>query len=340
MILDSSTTITRSDFELSTGAVLPELTLAYETYGTLNANGTNAILLCHGYTNHPHAAGDALGWADKLLGAGKAIDTNTYFVVCANMLGSAYGSSGPASTDPGTGKPYGPDFPKFTTLDMISAQKVLIDSLGIEQLKAVIGYSYGGHLTFLWGPTYPDRMRALVPIAGVIERETSISDVERIRNQFAGCAGWNGGHFYGNEDLPGGVHEKMASVRIETLKKYGLGTYLADTVDDAAMRDKIIHQSANAWAQQFDANSLAMLYEAGIGSKADARQIKAPVLNVLANSDSVVDCAVGQPTVDLLTSYGGDATFHEIDTRYGHSGPMLDAALWADTLSGFLDRTP
>ncbi len=340
MILETSTTFTQPDFELSTGAVLPTLDLAYETYGTLDANGDNAILMCHGYTNNPHAGGDAMGWAANLLGPGKAIDTEKYFVVCSNMLGSAYGSSGPASINPATNKPYGPDFPKYTTLDMIAAQKLLIDSLGVAQLKAVMGYSYGGHLTYLWGATYPDRMRALVPIAGVIERKTTPEDIARIRGRFVDCAGWNDGHYYGNEDLPGGVREKMIAVRIETLKNYGLGDYLKATIDDPAKRDRIIHDRAKTWAHQFDANSLSILYEAGVGSKADAANIKAPLLNALANSDSVVDVKLGQPTVDLLKSHGVDATFHEIDTPYGHTGPMLDAHVWADALRTFLDRTP
>ncbi len=332
--------MTFPEFALSTGEALPELTLAYETYGTLASDGNNAILVCHGYTNHPHAAGDATGWAFNLIGPGKAVDTDKYFVVCSNMIGSAYGSSGPNSTNPATGKPYGPDFPKYTTKDMIAAQHALIDALGIGQLKAVMGYSYGGHLTFLWGATYPDRMRALVPIAGVIERKTTTEDIARIRARFENCPGWNNGHYYGNEDLPGGVRKKMVEARVETLGKYGLGDYLAATVDEPAKRQQIIKNRAESWSHEFDVNSLWVLYEAGIGSTADASRIKAPLLNVLASSDSVVDVKLGPPTVDLLKSQGVDATFVEIDTPYGHTGPMLDAAKWAHELAAFLDRTP
>lgn len=340
MILATSKTFTHPAFELTSGAVLPELTLAYETWGTLNADASNAILMCHGYTNHPHAGGDADGWAHNLLGPGKAIDTDKYFVVCSNMIGSAFGSSGPASINPGTGKPYGPDFPAYSTVDMIRAQHLLIDSLGCGQLKAVIGYSYGGHLTFLWGAHYPERMRALVPIAGVIERKTTKQDTDRIRAQFEDCRGWNGGHYYGNEDEPGGVREKMIETRIGTLTRYGLGDYLKHNGEAPDAIARIIGANAEKWSHQFDANSLYKLYEAGIGSKAEASRIKAPMLNVLANSDSVVDVKLGQPTVKLLKSQGVDATFHEIDTPYGHTGPMLDAHKWADTLKAFLDKTP
>ena len=137
MLLASSKTYETSDFQLSTGAHLPTLTVAYETWGELAADGNNAILLCHGYTNHPHAAGEG-GWFAPLVGPGKAIDTNKYFVVCSNMLGSAYGTTGPASTNPETGRPYGPDFPKYTTADMVAAQKLLIDHLEKSVQKAAL----------------------------------------------------------------------------------------------------------------------------------------------------------------------------------------------------------
>ena len=114
MLLSTSETFTRYNVALSSGAELAELTLAYETFGTLNAEGSNAILLCHGYTSHPHA-GDDGGWFKNLMGPGKAVDTDNTFVVCSNMLGSAFGSTGPASINPAIGVPYGPDFPLYST---------------------------------------------------------------------------------------------------------------------------------------------------------------------------------------------------------------------------------
>lgn len=341
MLLPTSQTFTSTDFQLSTGESLPELVVAYETWGTLAPDGNNAILLCHGYTNHPHAGGDADGWFFNLMGPGKAVDTDRYFVVCSNMLGSAYGTSGPPSNNPATGRPYGPDFPAYTTGDMVAAQQRLVDHLGINQLKAVMGYSYGGHLTFLWGATHPDRMRALVPIAGVIERKTTREEVDAIRAQFEDCPGWNGGHYYGREK-ESGVYDRLVSARMERLRLYGVGRHLEDTTADPAERDRIIRDRAEEWAGQFDANSLSALYRAGIGSSAisDAGNMNAPLLNVLSRTDSVVDVALGQPTVDLLRGHGVDARFLEIDTPYGHAGPMIDAHKWADDLKSFLDETP
>lgn len=337
MLLPTSQTFTTENFKLTSGATLPELTVAYETWGTLSENGDNAILLCHGYTNHPHAGGDENGWFHNLMGPGKPIDTDKFFVVCSNMLGSAYGTSGPASINPETGQPYGPDFPAYSTRDMVEVQKTLIDALGIGHLRAVMGYSYGGHLTYLWGALHPTRMNCLVPIAGVLERKTTAADIARIRARFEECPGWNGGHYYANEP-EGGVFDKMVEARMETLTKYGQGTYLAAQGHDLNAASAIIRQRAEEWAKQFDANSLAILYEAGIGSTADASAIKAPLLNALARTDSVVDVALGQPTVDLLKQNGVDAHFLEIDTEYGHAGPMLDAHLWADDLRAFINK--
>lgn len=339
MRLPTSQLLNSTDFHLSSGEVLPELDIAYETWGTLVPSGDNAILLCHGYTNHPHAGGDASGWFHNLMGPGKAVDTDRYFVVCSNMLGSSFGTSGPQSTNPATGRPYGPDFPKYTTADMVAVQHLLLEKLGVGQLKAVMGYSYGGHLTFLWGATHPDRMRALVPIAGVIRRETTPEQVAAIRAEYADCPGWNGGHYHGHAQ-ESGVYEALVAARTARMRLYGVGRHLEDTVADPAEREQILKARAEAWAKDFDANSLSILYEAGIGSAADPARIKAPLLNVLANTDSVVDVKLGQPTVDTLRAHGVDARFIEIDTPYGHAGPMVDAHKWEADLRAFLDSTP
>ena len=184
-------------------------------------------------------------------------------------------------------------------------------------------------------------MRALVPIAAVIERKTTQAQVSAIRDQFAHCPGWNGGHYYGQK-TDSCIHEAMVEARMARLRMYGIGRHLEDTVDDPSVRHQILRQRAETWAGQFDANALSVLYEAGIGSSAIpiAGHIKAPLLNVLSRTDSVVDVSLGQPTVDLLRDKGVDARFLEIDTEYGHSGPIIDADKWADDLRGFLDMTP
>ena len=147
--------VTLENFRLESGSLLPQVTLAYEMYGALAPDGRNAILITHGYTNSQHAAGryapsDATpGWWDRLIGPGKAIDTRRFFVVSSNMLGSSYGSTGPASLNPATGKPYGPAFPDITLRDIVTAQHALLTRLGVTHLIAVMGPSYGGLQVFL-----------------------------------------------------------------------------------------------------------------------------------------------------------------------------------------------
>src|SRR5437588_1784743 len=165
-----SRTFTVPAFKLESGQVLPELTLAYETYGRLAPDGRNAILVTHGFTSSHHAAGKytvtdpTAGWWDGLIGPGKAIDTDRYFVVSSNMLGSSYGTTAPRSADPATGKPYGPDFPVVTLRDIVTAQKALLDSLGVRHLVAVAGPSFGGYQTFQWAVTFPEHMSGIVPV--------------------------------------------------------------------------------------------------------------------------------------------------------------------------------
>ena len=132
------------------------------------------------------------GWWENLIGPGRAIDTDRYFVVTPNMLGSAYGTTGPQSINPDTGKPYGPAFPEITTRDMIEAHCRLLAELGAKELAAVVGYSYGGYLTFQWGVTYPERMRSLVAVATGITGRGDESTVHELERHFEAAAGWNG----------------------------------------------------------------------------------------------------------------------------------------------------
>src|SRR5438552_9199864 len=159
-----SRTFTVSSFKLESGQVLAELTLAYESYGRLAADGRNAILITHGFTSNHHAAGTytatdlQAGWWDGLIGHGKTIDTNRYFVVSSNMLGSSYGSTAPRSVNPSTGKPYGPNFPDITLRDIIGAQKIMLDGLGVRHLVAVAGPSDGGYPSSPLAVTSPPLM--------------------------------------------------------------------------------------------------------------------------------------------------------------------------------------
>ncbi|MGB5267591.1 MAG: alpha/beta fold hydrolase, partial [Polyangiales bacterium] len=163
------TAVFPAPMKLHHGGVLPSVEVAYETYGTLNADGSNAVLICHAITGDSHLARhdeeDDPGWWEGLVGPGKAVDTDRLFVICSNVLGGCRGTTGPGTINPVTGIPFGSDFPLVTVEDMVDVQKRLIDLLGIKRLRAVIGGSLGGHQTPCWATRYPDCVQTAIPIA-------------------------------------------------------------------------------------------------------------------------------------------------------------------------------
>ena len=238
------------NFSLQSGEVLPELKLVYETYGTLAPDRHNAILVTHGYTSSQHAAGlDANGepgWWDGLIGPGKAIDTDKYFVVSSNMLGSSYGSTAPASINPKTGKPYGPDFPDYSLADIVTAQRAMLDAIGVTHLVAVAGLSFGGYQAFQWGVTFPDAMRGIVAVVTAPGATDGARMVADLRARFAEAPGWNGGHHYGNAEMIA----FMTELRVATLKRYGIEAQLAPSFPDPAKRVAMIPGSADTHVHQ------------------------------------------------------------------------------------------
>jgi homoserine O-acetyltransferase/O-succinyltransferase len=156
------------DFRLESGAAMPAVTIAYRTLGVLTPNRDNAVLITHGNTSGPQMidpdGSTAEGSWKDLVGPGKAVDTNRFFAICPNMLGSSYGSTNAASIDPATGKPYGPRFPDITVGDIVATQRELIDHFGIEKLVAIVGPSYGGFQAFQWAVNYPDRVKGIAAV--------------------------------------------------------------------------------------------------------------------------------------------------------------------------------
>ena len=332
------TFVTR-DFKLESGAVLPELTLAYETYGTLAPDGRNAVLLTHGYTSSQHMAGrygenGAEGSWDGLVGPGKAIDTDRLFVVSSNMLGSSYGSTNPAFTNPATGKPYGPDFPDITLVDIVRAQKALLDGLGVKHLVAVAGPSFGGYQTFQWGVTYPDFMDGLVAVVSAPKGSGGEAAVKSLVDFLAKDPNWNGGRYYDK----GGVTAILTDMRVATLKRYGIDAQLADTFPDRAAREAEIVRRAESWSKVFDANSLIVLRKASVrfDAEKDMPKIRAKVLYVLSRTDKVFPPSIAPDVMARLKAASVDADYFEIDSEFGHSASGLDAAKWAPRLKTFM----
>ncbi len=187
--------------KLELGGELAQVALAFETYGELNARGDNAILICHALTGSGHAAGrtdreEVPGWWDPLIGPGKAIDTRRYFVISSNVLGGCYGSTGPSSLDPETGRPYALDFPRYTVRDMVEAQRRLVDRLGVRSLAAVVGGSMGGMQVLEWAAMVPERVRAIAPIAiGPRHSAWAIGLNEVARRAITSDPDWQGGGY-------------------------------------------------------------------------------------------------------------------------------------------------
>jgi homoserine O-acetyltransferase len=249
---------TFTDFRLQNGDVLPQVTIAYATRGRLAPDGRNAVLVTHGYTSGQRMiesdAGSSEGAWSTLVGPAAPIDTDSCFVVCSNMLGSSYGSTNAASSDPRAGRPYGSRFPHITLTDIVTAQHRLLEHLGVRHLRAVVGPSYGGFQAFQWAVTYPNAMDGVVPVVSS-PRAPSRDRVATLLARFARDPNWNGGDYYGT----GGMNATMLALRIETLKGYGVERGLAERFPDQAAREAEITRLASAWANEFDANSLLIL---------------------------------------------------------------------------------
>ena len=273
---------------LQEGAVLPDVRIAYETYGTLNADRSNAILLFHALSGSQHAAGFResvegvgdrwtdeckTGWWDGFIGPGRALNTDRFFVICANYLGGCYGTTGPSSMNPETGQPYGSSFPRVTITDMVDCQVQLLDHLGIDQLHAAVGASIGGFLSAAFAVRYPGRARLVVPIGSSFE----VSILQRIHNfeqinAIANDPHFNGGDYYGGPCPDSGLSlarmiahktylslhaiEERASREIKQPDEGLAGYKLQRSVESY-----LFHQG-NKFVSRFDANTYLRIVEA------------------------------------------------------------------------------
>lgn len=330
---------TIENFPLNCGETLTRARIAYVTRGTLAPNGRNAILVTHGYTSGhrmivPGGASSEGAWS-TLVGPGAPIDTDKYFVVCSNMLGSSFGSTNAASIDPATGRPYGSSFPRLTVEDIVRAQHALLVALGVRHLRMVVGPSYGGFQAFQWGVTFPDIMDGIVPVVS--------SPLPPASDRVAGLMKWfgpdpafNDGDYYHT----GGVRETMIRLRIDTLTRYGLADSLADRFPDPRARAGEMRRIAGAWADSFDANSLFILGRAmeSYDITKHYGRIKAPVLYVLSTTDALFPPSLAPGVMADLRAAGVDATYFELESQHGHLASGADAAKWAPALTAFVHR--
>ena len=250
------------------------------------------------------------------------------------MLGSSFGSTAPASKNPTTGKPYGPDFPTITLSDIVGAQKLLLDGLGVRHLVAVTGPSYGGFQTFQWAVTYPTFMSGIVPVVSALRGSGRNDAVKTLRDRFATDANWNGGWHYER----GGIYPTLLQLRIETLERYGQNEVLARTIADPAQRAERIKQLAEGWARRFDPNSMITLLKAAVkyDVERDLGRVRAKALYVLSRTDKLFPPSIAPAVMDKLTRAGVDAKYFEIDTELGHLASGPEWAKWAPTLKEFI----
>jgi homoserine O-acetyltransferase len=351
--MDGATTATREfgtvedrfftirDFRLTNGTAMPEATIASETYGKLAPHGRNAVLITHGFTSSHHQAGrnpangNNPGAWDGLIGPGKPIDTDKLFVVASNMLGSSFGSTNGASTNPATGKPYGPDFPHISIRDIVAAQKALLASLGVKHLVAIAGPSYGGYQAYQWAVAYPDFMDAIVPVNTApwasVNTDKQLAEVTA---WLATDPEWNGGRYYHT----GGCKNVLTEIRLETLKRYGNDEVLKPRFPDPVERAAAMRKNAADWAAKWDANSLIILRRAllGFDSRPDFAKIKAKVLYVLCRTDALFPPKIAPGVMEALATAGVEARYFELDSDLGHSSSGPEHAKWSPVLREFL----
>ena len=334
-------TFVARDFRLKSGIVMPAVTIAYRTLGVLAPSRDNTVLVTHGNTSGPHlidpGGSTAEGSWNEIVGPGKAVDTNRFFVVCPNMLGSSYGSTNAASIDPSTGKQYGPRFPDITVGDIVATQKALLDHLGIERLVAIVGPSYGGIQGFQWAVDYPGMMKGIAAIvtAPMVPRDRADGNVQRLLATLSKDPNWNGGDYYDR----GGVLESMIQIRIATLKTYGIETRLRDSMSDPEQIEAAVRDEATRWARGFDANSLIILAKAlrGFDVTAQFSNISSKVLYVLSRTDKLFPPELAASVMPALKAAGADADYFLLDSDYGHSATGRDAHKWAPRLRRFMD---
>jgi homoserine O-acetyltransferase len=348
---------------LDAGRALAPFTVAYMTYGTLNAAKSNAILVCHALTGDQFAASSnpvtgKPGWWDVMIGPGKAIDTDSFFVVCANVIGGCMGSTGPAEIDPATGRPFGLTFPLVTVRDMVCAQAMLLDALEIEKVLCVIGGSMGGMQVLQWAASYPERVVSAVPIACAARHSAqNIAFHEVGRQAIMADPDWQGGAYQLDDTQPAkGLAVARMAAHITYLseaalqRKFGRNLQNRESVSFAFRPDfqieSYLHHQGITFVDRFDANSYLYITRAMDyfdlaadygGVLADAfRGTKTRFCIISFTSDWLFPTVGNKQIAHALNAAAANVSFVEIETDRGHDAFLLDEPEMFSTIRGFL----
>ncbi|MCX8154092.1 MAG: homoserine O-acetyltransferase [Candidatus Bathyarchaeota archaeon] len=349
------------ELTLESGEKLGPITLAYETYGKLNEQKSNAILVLHALSGDAHAAGiskkdGAIGWWNNLIGPNKGIDTNKYFVVCSNVIGGCKGSTGPSSINPKTGKPYGIDFPIITIGDMVNAQRHLIDHLGIEKLLAVIGGSMGGMQVLQWMVAYPERIRAAIPIATALRHTPQqIAFNEVGRQAVMADPNWRMGNYYDGPKPANGLAVArmighityMSHISME--QKFGRRLRTGKEPCKFGVEFEVegyLRYRGDTFVKRFDANSYLYITKAmdyfdllnGKPLNSVFKGLNAKVLVIAFKSDWLYPPYQSQEIVKACKLAGVEAAYCEINSTYGHDAFLLEIEEEAHLIKHFLNR--
>ncbi|MBN1201528.1 MAG: homoserine O-acetyltransferase [Anaerolineae bacterium] len=347
------------------GGSLDSFTLAYETYGTLNTDRSNAILICHALSGDAHVAGyhtddpdEKPGWWDAAVGPGKLIDTDRFFVICSNVIGGCQGSTGPSSPAP-DGKPYALRFPVITIADMVQAQRCLIDHLGIQKLLAVTGGSMGGMQALQWAVDMPDRVASVLFLASTARSSAQhIAFNETGRQAIYADPNWNNGDYYSGPAPHGGlaVARMMAHItymsEISLERKFGRNLQTRDSLaytfsePEFAVESYLAYQGQK-FVERFDANSYLYITKAidyfDIGTdygslQAALARTQCSFLVVSFSSDWLYPAEQSQELVKALTKLGREVEYHHIEAPFGHDSFLVEVDRMAHTVKSFLDR--
>jgi homoserine O-acetyltransferase len=349
------------ELKLECGTSLGPVTLAYETYGRLNAEKSNAILIVHALSGDAHAAGihrgeNNPGWWDDMIGPGKAFDTDRYFVVCSNVIGGCKGSTGPSSINPETGRPYALDFPMITVADMVNAQRHLIDHLGIAELLSVAGGSMGGMQVLQWVASHPERVRSAIPIATALKHSPQqIAFNEVVRQSIMADPDWRQGNYYEyGQPAKGLAVARMIghitfmsdqSMEEKFSRRLKNGDYSFKFGTDFEVEGYLRYRG-DSFVKRFDANSYLYVTKAVdyfdlSNGKLVSRDkpIDTRFLVISFKSDWLYPSVQSQEIVRALQAGLADATYCEISSTYGHDAFLVEVEEQTELIRHFLEKT-